>query len=55
MFIDSSLAAELIKVTKLRLMHPQFESNVILDDYKQYIKKQPLMIMLGGFTTELHS
>lgn len=39
MFIDSSPAAELIKLIKLRLMKLQLESNMILGDYKQYMKK----------------
>ncbi len=42
MFIDSSSAAEPIKRIKLQLMHLQLESNMILDDYKQYIKRQTL-------------
>lgn len=50
MFIDPSLAAELIKLVKPRLMHLQLESNMILDDYKQCIKneKKEALIMCCG-------
>lgn len=53
MFIDPSLAAELIKLVKMRLMHLQLESNMILDDYKQCIKnekkkKKKALIMCCG-------
>lgn len=47
-FIDSSPGAELIKLIKLQLMHLQLESNMISDDYKQYIKQQPLTMLRWG-------
>lgn len=55
MFIDSSLAAELIKLIKLRLMQLQLEFNVVFDYDKQCIKGRPGVTPRWGPTTQLHS